>query len=591
MGLIFQNYTQLSLCLMWGFITVCHSVWPCFLTKPMRKLTLVKLSTSLLLTCLLIYFLIVLSVYIPNMGGNGLNLPQNILAWIAIGVIVCILFSVAIVKKTIKWNEPFLLFAVGSILIILPFGWSDYPRNIFAIPRFMGLIGGLFFYLALLQVRQSPVCKRRLLFILVWSVVIQTVMAFWQASQTVPENAMEFVPGSRPYGIFQQVNVLASFVATGFCIALWFLFRGRTWRNRLLWLLLIAIFTVTLDLLQSRTGVAGVLLYSLFILTIRFKARQKGVFTVYCITVAAALAIIHMMKYFGVSLVFLELLGTVNKTGSTLERIAILKATLEMIRQHPLSGWGYGSFEYVLSRISLNDFHHFITPIVDHAHNEFLFEWAEGGILAVAGMFCMVAGFCMPLRHVTRAAVARWGLAIPIIVHMMLEYPLIQSVPHWIVLLLLCRLAAPEHMPSLHTGSRSMTGAVLATSLTGIIFLGVGVHTNVALTRFERNGMKNFSPCKALLNPWIQWDRWQYDEHTALLIRYNTERDPELLKRYARWGIYYLQRKNDLYVFQNLVRINKVFQDKLQDKWLSEQWKDYYSEASRKLTGDKRLVQ
>lgn len=144
MGLIFQNYTQLSLCLMWGFITVCHSVWPCFLTKPMRKLTLVKLSTSLLLTCLLIYFLIVLSVYIPNMGGNGLNLPQNILAWIAIGVIVCILFSVAIVKKTIKWNEPFLLFAVGSILIILPFGWSDYPRNIFAIPRFMGLIGGLF---------------------------------------------------------------------------------------------------------------------------------------------------------------------------------------------------------------------------------------------------------------------------------------------------------------------------------------------------------------------------------------------------------------------------------------------------------------
>ncbi|WP_223866231.1 hypothetical protein, partial [Enterobacter hormaechei] len=78
-----------------------------------------------------------------------------------------------------------------------------------------------------------------------------------------------------------------------FCIALWFLFRGRTWRNRLLWLLLIAIFTVTLDLLQSRTGVAGVLLYSLFILTIRFKARQKGVFTVYCITVAAALAIIH----------------------------------------------------------------------------------------------------------------------------------------------------------------------------------------------------------------------------------------------------------------------------------------------------------
>lgn len=553
----------------------------------MQKKTL---APPLLIACLLLYFWIVLAIYIPNMGGHGLNLPHNILSWIAIELIVCILFGFAIAKKTISWNKPFLFFAAGSVLIILPFGWGDYPITLFALPRFLGLIGGLLFYLALLQVSLSPARKRMLLLILAASALLQTVIAFWQASQTVPENAMEFVPGSRPYGIFQQVNVLASFVATGFCISLWFLFRARTWRIRLIWLLLIAIFTIMLDLLQSRAGIAGAFLYTLFILIICFKARQKGVFTAYCITVVAALAIIHTMKHYGITLGFLQQLGTVNKTSSTLERLAILKATLEMIRQHPFSGWGYGSFEYVLARVSLNELQHFISSSVDHAHNEFLFEWAEGGMLAVAGMLCIMAGFFCPVRQATRAAMARWGLAIPIIVHMMVEYPLIQSVPHWMVLLLLCRLAAPERMPSLRTASKSITGAILATSVAGLVFLITGFQTNTALTQFERGGMKNFAPSAALLNPWIEWDRWQYDEHTALLVRYNTERNPALLERYTRWGTRYLQRKNDLYVFRNLVRINRVTPEKSQTKWLSEQWKSYYSTASHEIKSDNRLV-
>ncbi|MDE5204593.1 O-antigen ligase family protein [Citrobacter amalonaticus] len=194
------------------------------------------------------------------------------------------------------------------------------------------------FYLALLQFPMSLRVKKILLLILIVSALLQTIIAFWQLSLHSEDNLQEFMPGTRPYGIFQQVNVLASFVATGYACTLWLLFKAENWKVRSLLLAIIALFTINLDLLQSRAGIYGCVLYVIFILLMGNRPRAKGVIPAFFCVVIISIAVIHLMKAFGIH--YFQLLDTVNKEGSNTHRWLIIQATIAMIKEHPLLGWG-----------------------------------------------------------------------------------------------------------------------------------------------------------------------------------------------------------------------------------------------------------
>ena len=546
------------------------------------------LKPRILVLYLAFYYFVVLLIYIPDMGGSGLNLPHNILCWLAIELLVMMVGLAVIKQKTFNWNITLLCFFIGAVLMTIPMAWGKVWLQVYALPRIVGLWGGVIFYFALLQYSLTCRIKRQLMFILLCGTLLQSFIAFWQVSQISPENSMEFVPGTRPYGIFQQVNVLASFVATGFAIATWMLFRARQWRTRSLWLVSVAFFTITLDLLQSRAGIAGIIVYVIFIVLVRFEPRTKGVFSAFFGVVVLSIFTIHLLKYYGVDLTFLQQLNLVDKTDSTSERIFILKATLDMIAQHPLRGWGYGSFEYQIARTSLHHFQHAMN--VDHAHNEFLFEWAEGGVMAVAGMLFIACGFLWPLRYrLPRATIALCGLVLPIVFHLMVEYPLIQSAPHLMTLLILCRLVVPARMLKIQNTNPELGWLMPMTASFGLIFLLTGFRTGTVLTQFERDGMRDFTVASSLSNPWIQWDRWQYDKYTALLIQYNTVHDPVLLDVYARWGVEYLKRRNDLRVFENLILINHVYPNVALTAIINKEGR-YYSALKKAIVSDNRLI-
>ena len=118
-----------------------------------------------------------------------------------------------------------------------------------------------------------------------------------------------------------------------------------------------------------------------------------------------------------------------------------------------------------------------------------------------------------------------------------------------------------------------------------------GFKTGSVLTAFERGGMQDFTAASAVINPWIQWDRWQYDEHSALLIRYNQTRDPALLERYSQWAMCYLERRNDLQVFENIARINKFDPRTERTQWLNRQWREYYVTLAGALQQNNRHLQ
>ncbi|MCW4783058.1 PglL family O-oligosaccharyltransferase [Enterobacter chuandaensis] len=544
-------------------------------------LTLFKhplVSLFVLMACLTLYYIVIMCCYFPNMGGDGVRLPQNILCWLVMTLVSLLAGILVITRRKFNWNMPLVFFCIGCVLFSLPFIWGRAGNEIYALPRFAGLWGGILFYVALLQFPMPPRVKKFLLCILLASALVQTVIAFWQLSLHSADNLQEFLPGSRPYGIFQQVNVLASFVATGYACALWLLFRARNWTRCLLLLAILALFTITLDLLQSRAGSFGCILYVIFLLLTRHRSRLKAVMPAFFCVVIISLVTVHLLKTFGVD--FFQLLDTVNKDSSNTHRWLIIKATLEMIKAHPLMGWGYGSYEFQVERLCMSLLNRSFGEHVSHAHNEFLYEWAEGGILAVFGMFAIIAGYFLLVFRSPKGHMPLWGLALPIVFHLMVEYPLIISTPHWMTLLLICRIATQEkklaESPDLFLGA-GMT--VIAAA--GILFFATGFQTGTVLTRFEREGMRDFSVPSGLINPWIQWERWLYDKHNAMLIRYRRTHDTELLKEYARWGQQFLQYRNDPQVFFNMVRINNVIPDDSRTNWLKKEWVDYYMVAGK----------
>ncbi|MHC0025746.1 PglL family O-oligosaccharyltransferase [Enterobacter vonholyi] len=529
----------------------------------------------LLFSILSVYFLVALIVYVPNMGGDGLRLPHNIICWAVMLFMILVSGYYVILRGKIKLNESLTFFIGGACLMSLPFLWGKKDVMIFALPRFAGLWGGIFFYLALLQIPMRFSMKTRLIIVFVLSALIQSCLAFWQLLVTSPDNFMEFLPGTRPYGIFQQVNVLASFVATGYACTLWLLFKAKTKLSCFLLLFSTVVFTVTLEILQSRAGMYGIVLYLALILLARHRPKIKGVFIVYIMLVILTLLTIHCLKSFGIADHFLRFIGSVDKEGTNAERWKIITITLSMIQQHPLSGWGYGSYEYNLSRFALHHFD-YLFGRVDNAHNEFLFEWAEGGVLAISGMIFIAIGYFTLLRRCSPSRIAMWGLALPITFHMMVEYPLLLSTSHWMLLLLICRLATSEKCKIRRNNSKRDGMIMLSVGITGVLFMLTGFRTGMALTEFERNKMQDFTAASKVLNPWAQWERWQYDSHTSLLFKYYQTHQHELLISYEDWGKNYLMHRNDIRVFKNIVQINRKYPQQATTMWLQQQWYDYY---------------
>ncbi|WP_449556057.1 pilin glycosylation ligase domain-containing protein [Huaxiibacter chinensis] len=234
-----------------------------------------ELLSYIPVACLMMYFLVILCVYTPNMGGGGLQLPQNILCWLVMLLVIFLAGCYVVFVKELKWNLSFVIFIMGSFLLSLPLLWGDSEVQRYAFLRFAGLWGGVLFYFALLQFSFTLKLKRYLIVTIALSAIIQVVIASIQVSLTSPDNIFEFIPGTRPYGIFQQVNVLASFVATGYACAVWLLFRSKNWYYSFLLLVLIAFFSVALDALQSRAGFYGAIIYTLFIFGSGFRPREK----------------------------------------------------------------------------------------------------------------------------------------------------------------------------------------------------------------------------------------------------------------------------------------------------------------------------
>ncbi|HAW2567081.1 TPA: Tat pathway signal sequence, partial [Escherichia coli] len=173
-------------------------------------------AQKLLLVVSLFFWGGAMHLYWPNNGGSGLSLPLNITAWIY-AVVLAASALMLVPRQRWRITIPAAGFTMGALILTLlclltPEVWRSEALLVAG-----ALLGGVLVYLATLQI---PLTTNTLtvLLALLWGACVLECLAFtYQYRHWPGVNYWEFTwrRGTRPYGIFQQVNLMASFTACG----------------------------------------------------------------------------------------------------------------------------------------------------------------------------------------------------------------------------------------------------------------------------------------------------------------------------------------------------------------------------------------
>ncbi|QHB31505.1 hypothetical protein F0T03_04445 [Yersinia canariae] len=497
--------------------------------------------------------------YEINRGGAGLHLPHNIVIWAMMALLAIALYLPQSEEAHTGKAPGNLWLLFGALLITFPGLWPASLQHVGAwLPRILGLWGGIILLLGLFRLKINQSARQSWLLLILLSTWGQAILTSLQWFVFTANNWMEFDITERPYGIFQQTNILASYLATGYAIAIYLFMVSGNRIIRGISTLTLLIFPGMLMLLQSRIGwLGGVITLSLLSL---YYWRQRKMAWLWLCALLSLLAAFYLQE---------QLINgmSVSKDSSNKDRWLILEYTWRMIQQHPWLGWGYGSFESTFAQTLAQAGavpNHYTYP--SHPHNEVLYGWAEGGIVALVGMLVLAVGYIKPLLIQPRAVFPLWVLTLPIALHLMTELPLYQSAGHWLVLILLGRLMMPESLLSSTISPptqwrRWLHGLIVLGALCTLLFMMTGFKTGRVLTLSERSGLVDMHPLDSLINPYIQWERYQYIRHINLLLQFNQNPDPALLTQFKVWAEQYIQLHNDPNVYQSLIMITQYQND------------------------------
>ncbi|CDL40781.1 Lipid A core-O-antigen ligase [Citrobacter freundii] len=173
-------------------------------------------AQKLLLGISLFFWCGAMHFYWPNNGGSGLSLPLNITSWIYAVVLAA---SALMLAPRQRWRitVPAAGFTIGAFILMLLCLLTPDVRQAEALLVAGALLGGVSVYLVTLQIPLTANTLTALLALLWGACVIECLVFVYQYWHLPGVDYWEFAwrRGTRPYGIFQQVNLLASFTACG----------------------------------------------------------------------------------------------------------------------------------------------------------------------------------------------------------------------------------------------------------------------------------------------------------------------------------------------------------------------------------------
>ena len=514
------------------------------------------------LASLAVVFLLAMHFFMPNPGGSGLALSFNPTTWLALSFSLAIGCYQLATNRVIRYTKLTIGLFVSCVILTTPVLYSNADIS-GASGRLIGLWAGFIFFVLLQQFHFSNRHKQRLLWFIVLAVLLQAIFGYVQFLYLEPGNIFGYnTISNRPYGIFQQPNVMASFLATGLVLSAYLLARQPHKYNHKLSesALLYLIPTITIPLLiiiASRTGWLASIIGVLLILPYLYRFSTTKRFLGWCISAVVGITIGFVVINTGDSLAS-------KRAHLESPRAYTFPQTLDMLTEKPLTGYGYGKFEseytlYTARQHQLNSRYHPGLPAMDHPHNELLYWGAEGGILPLIGIFLAAGLVLVRISSASKGTrLAMLALFIPIVLHSQLEYPFYHSAVHWVTFIILLYWV-DQRVSRYSQKSFGLISKTIfrVTSLVLPILVGFymlsALHTNYILTKFEQSRPKNPDILKQVTNPVVWKDRFDWDVYSTYLNIGLYKNDPELIQPYIDWSLQIIKNKPRPAFYSNLI--------------------------------------
>lgn len=532
-----------------------------------------------------IYCLLGMHYFQQNLGGSGLELPINDVAWIFISLLIGIGLWQITSAKQISFNIITKLFIIAIIIMIVPVVFAKSQLVGQSYPRLIGLFGGFLLFFALQQMRFNTRQVHQLLFFILAAVVIEAVLSLTQYYILPSNNIMGYSKiVNRPYGIFQQPNVTASFLVTGIVLSLYLLSFAKCWHTRALCYTSAFLVSIPTILLLSRTGYISLFLAPLLVLPWAYhQIKNNGNFRILWIWLA--------FFFTGITIggVTLELAEHVARDAAQLTnpggRLPIYQFCWHMFLQKPLLGWGYGGFE-------VNYLHAYADALsqgliaagsdanLNHPHNELLLWGVEGGIIPLIGIGVLGWGILRTIFSQSKLkAMAFIGLLFPILLHTQTEYPFYHSASHWaIFIVLLWYISESTIQIQNYTFSYTFffrTFALLIPLVTALYMLTT-LHTTYLLVQYEKSDPKDLTPLLKVENPMSWITRMEFNVMTYRLQSALYKNDKNEINHYIEWAEKMVQVTPRANIYINWIYALDKLEEKVEAESLFERAKHLY---------------
>ncbi len=489
-----------------------------------------------------------------NKGGTGFNIPGNILIWfVALVIIVYGLWRLP-KQQNIYWPKYagwLLVFPILSLYGGFLSGIENAGEWLF---RILFIWGGVLFFFILFQFPLSQARIDRLLLILVFVGLLHgiagSLQVFFGVNMPI---ALPVNPYHVPTGIFQQINVQASFQATILMIVLWLftrpIIRLGTFRLRLFLYAALVVSTFVVVCAGSRVAFLGLLLALPLMLLSRWRwiwQDKKHSLTV-MVLIAGVIAGSNMLEQNHRVANVAAKIDAINAGYSGSVRLGIYSIALDLVKQAPWLGHGIGSFVRVwqLAKPGFYERHPDASlPVtrLGHPHNELIYWLVEGGMVMAFSLIILgvAIGWAIWRLPVSRRY-AYMALLIPIALHTQVELPFYISSLHWFLWLFLLFMAVKptviEAKVKFSPVSTSLLQIIaLFIMVTGSAFL---IHTLAAsfeIKHYLHRRVSTHEPfARAFNNPYF---REMVTQHRmrALLFESMDRGVRENVRLYAEWG-------------------------------------------------------
>lgn len=444
---------------------------------------------------LMLTFLVAPFYYHENIGGTGLNLPGNIVIWLCAIIFIFFTANSVLSRSILVIPKHAALILAFPILATLSGFLSGVTEPLEWGFRLLFVWGGALFLLALFQLQFSRSDWDKLLLILVLSGLVHAILACIQVFQ--PEDVTIYLPkapSNIATGVFQQINIQATFQATVVVLCWYLSLRPLAKQNHLVRVVIylsLWFATYIVMISGSRVGMLSMLVSTSLLVLFYFnqiKHHKKTVVLLIFIMVSALFLSVYSD---GLSRLFNKV-ENIQTEYSTSQRIGIYRVAAEVVKDKPVLGHGIGSFESVWQYEKAhfqekNPSYQLIDSYVTHPHNELLFWQVEGGLLASLGIVVsFVSIFLIAWKSNAKHTLA---FLFPFAFHNQVELPFHLSANAWFLTLLLICVAlahSKKHVASL-SPSVSMRKSVFLMShislVLAVVFFAHSLIANAELNR------------------------------------------------------------------------------------------------------------